>query len=46
MTNVTGLLRRVCGGEIESLSKAVTYPSLRGDSKPRAPARYAYAMET
>lgn len=46
MTKVTGLLWQARDRGIELLSRAATYHSPWGDSKPHAPARYAYAMET
>lgn len=46
MTKVTGLLWQARDRGIELLSRATTYHSPWGDSKPHAPARYAYAMET
>ena len=45
MTKVTGLLWQARDRGIELLSRATTYHSPWGDSKPHAQARYAYAME-
>ncbi len=46
MTEVTGLQMQVLMEERVTEQKAVTCHSPRGDSKLRAPARHAHAMET